>query len=442
MGVITILEGTSQEMVEWERRLKISRADVLSLIEAKILRADPDGLSFRLVFVGIVVFTDSLLFALPKFGDVRPIGLTELLRILRTYFARSGLRKPLTDTTRDPEFGDGEVLREFDAMLGLRDWYFAHGVYRRDRGRVGEHGRPHWGKTIAKRDPLLVQGSAVYPSVIAERREGVLDDISALQLGVLRHLLERYGFDVPASLVHAEEATGTSIFEWPLSDNQRSYHLRRLLTEQRSAFRTDILQLFRLLRESLDSRLAGPMPRMQIFGTTAFYAVWEDACRVAFDGDAYPEPASLVGQPVWWVLDSIGAKVKYEAAQIPDIIIVRGDWHIVVDAKYYYRFPQAHPGGPDIIKQFYYMESLRASGGHVLSVFLLPLPGASAPQFLGYATIEGAYRAFDPIEAWGVDPALVLMMYSSYSTHGTHQWIDSILGQRKRVAEVVGQSPA
>ncbi|WP_227458826.1 LlaJI family restriction endonuclease [Cupriavidus pauculus] len=438
MGVITVLEGTSLKMVEWANRLRINRGEVLDLIEAKILRADSDGVRFRLAFVGIVVFTNSLLFAQPKFGDVSPIGLSELLRILRAYFARSGLRRPSVDRMRDPEYGDGEILREFDALLGLRDWYFAHGIYRRDRGRISGYGRPHWAKTIAKRDPLLVQGSAVYPSIIAERREGALDDISSLQLGVLRHLLHRYGFEVPTSLVHAEEATGTTVFEWPLPDNQRNYHLRRLSTEQRNAFRTDMLHLFRLLRESLDSRLAGARPRLQIYGTTAFYAVWEDACRVALDGHASPDPATLVGQPVWWAFDPAGTKVKYEATQLPDIIVVRENWHIVVDAKYYYRFPQAHPGAPDIIKQFYYMDSLCASAEHVLSVFLLPVPGATAPAFLGYATIERAHRAFDRIEAWGIDPTLALTLYASHSTRSKDHWIDTILSQRKRVAEFAG----
>lgn len=438
VGVITVLEGTSLKMVEWTDRLRISRREVLDLIEAKILRADSDGVLFRLYFVGIVVFTNSLLFAQPKFGDVSPMDLPELLRILRVYFARSGLRRPSVDRIRDPEYGSSEVLREFDALLGLRDWYFAHGIYRRERGRVSGHGRPHWAKTIAKRTPLLIQGSAVYPSVIAERREGALDDISALQLGVLRHLLDRYGFEVPTSLVHAEEATGTTVCEWPLPDNQRNYQLRRLAAEQRNAFRTDMLRLFGLLRESLDSRLAGATQQLQIYGTTAFYAVWEDACRVALDGHTSIDPAPLVGQPVWWALDPVGTKVKYEATQLPDIIVVQDDWHIIVDAKYYYRFPQARPGAPDIIKQFYYMESLCAPAEHVLSVFLLPVPGATVPVFLGYATIEGAHRAFDRIEAWGIDPTLALTQYASHSARDKEHWIDAILSQRERVAEVVG----
>ncbi|MHB1272804.1 MAG: LlaJI family restriction endonuclease [Rhodanobacter sp.] len=441
MGAITILEGTSLKEAEWTGRLRINHREFTSLIDARILRTEDSG-DFRLTFVGIVVFTSSLLLAQPKFGDASPMGLQEVLRILRIYFARCSLRRPSVDRMRDPEYGNGEVLREFDALLGLRDWFFAHGVHRREQAQASGHGRPHWVKTIAKKTPVLIQGSAVYPSVIAERREGVFNDVSALQVGVLRCLLGRYGFEVPSALVNAEQATGMVISHWPLPDNQRSYHLRRLAIEQRSAFRTDTLHLFKLLREVLGSRLAGAAPRLQIYGTTAFYAVWEDACRVVIEDHASPDPVSMVGQVVWRARNPAGSKIRYETTQIPDIIVVRDTWRLIIDAKYYYRFPASHPGVPDIIKQFYYMESLRVTSERVLSVFLLPMPGAVEPMFLGYATIEGAHRTFGNIEAWGVDPASLLSQYVSASTRGKDDLIEPILAQRERVAELVNEAPA
>ncbi|APW41390.1 hypothetical protein RS694_01710 [Rhodoferax saidenbachensis] len=441
MGAVTVLEGTSLTETGWTDRLHINHREFTNLVNARILRDEGDK-SFQLTFVGIVVFTNSLLFAQPKFGDARPMGLQEVLRILQVYFARSLRRRPSVDRMRDPEYGNSEVLREFDALLGLRDWYFAHGVYCREQAQVSDNGRPHWVKTIAKRTPLFVQGSVVYPSIIAERREGVFNDISALQISVLWHLLDRYGFEVPASLKHAQQATGIAISHWPLPEDQRSYHLRRLSIEQRTAFRTDTLHLFKLLRETMDSRLAGAAPQLQIYGTTAFYSVWEDACRVVMQDHASPDPASLVGTPVWWARDSVGSVVKYETRQIPDIILVRDSWHLIIDAKYYYRFPQSHPGGQDIVKQLYYMESLRVAPADVLSVFLLPMPGANEPMFLGYATIEAAHRTFDKIEAWGVDPKLLLSQYASNSARSKDDLINPILAQRGGVAKIINQTPA
>lgn len=441
MGAISLLEGTTLKNTEWASRLGISQEEFLNLVDAKILRLERSG-DYRLTFVGIVVFTNSLLFAQPKFGDATPLTMQTLLRVLRAYFGRSSLRKPSVDETRDPEYGNSEVLREFDAVLGLRQWFFAHGIYRREQARISGQGRPHWVKTIAKRSPLVVQDSAVYPDIIAERREGVFNEISALQIGMLRRLLERYGLEVPSSLIHAEQATGIAISQWPLSDDKRNFCLRRLAIEQRSAFRTDTLHLLKLLHEALDSRSAAPMRRAQIYGTTAFYAVWEDVCRVAVDDQAAIDPVSMIGQPVWWGRSAAGTKARYEAVQIPDIVVVRDTWRLIIDAKYYYRFPESHPGAPDIVKQFYYMESLREVPERVLSIFLLPMPNALEPTFLGYATIEGTHRAFGNIEAWGVDPASLLSQYVSASARGQGNLIEPILAQRGCVAELAGEAPA
>lgn len=441
VGVVALLEGIALPRLEWTNRLRLDPEDFAQLVAGKILRLEEAG-HYRLAFVGIVVFAHSVLFAQPKFGDVAPVELPRLLRVLRTYFGRGALRRPVVDRSRDPEYGNAEVLREFDAMLALQAWFFAHGVYRREQTQASAHGRPHWVKTIAKCNPVLIQDSAVYPTIVAERREGVFNDISGLQVGVLRCLLERYGSEVPSALVHAQMATGGPALQWPIPDPQRSYFLRRLSIEQRGVFRTDTLHLFRLLKEALDSRLAGPMPRVQIYGTTAFYAVWEDACRVAMRASSIPEPARLLGQPIWWAYGPGGSTVRRSTVQIPDMVVQRDGWQLIIDAKYYYRFPDAFPGAPDIIKQLYYAESLRVAPEQLISLFLLPEPGALEPRFLGYAMIDEAHRSFGNVEAWGLDPMHLLSWYVAPSAGSQRDLIEAILANRQGVAELAGEIPA
>lgn len=441
MAIVTILEGTSLKLPEWMSCLRITSQEFNDLVDAKILRSET-ACVYRLTFVGIVVFANSLLFSQPKFGDTRPFSLHDVLRILRTYYGRSPFRRAAVDRTRDPEYGNEDILREFDALLALRQWFFANGVYRRDQAKASSQGRPHWVKTIAKRNPLLIQGSAIYPSIIAERREGVYNEISSLQVGMLRQLLVRYGFPVNEALIHAEQATGVSISHWPLPADQRNYYLSLLSIEQHNAFQTDTLRLLKLLREILDSKLADVATQIQIYGTTAFYAVWEDSCLVCIGDQASQDPVSMVGRPVWWGRNAVGSKSRYNTTQIPDIIVVRGSWQIIIDAKYYYRFPESHPGAPDIIKQYFYMDSLCVASEHVLSVFLMPMPGAVEPMFLGYATIEGAHRAFSAIEAWGVDPTSLLLRYTSPSFRGNDDLVKPILAKRESVAELINEAPA
>src|SRR5690606_69125 len=116
MSIITISEGTTLALSGWAARIGVREADLGHLFEAKILRPTESG-RFVLSFVGVVIFTDCLLFAQPKFGDASPLDLSDTLHILRSYFARSHVRHPLADRHRDPEFGDDEILREFDALV-------------------------------------------------------------------------------------------------------------------------------------------------------------------------------------------------------------------------------------------------------------------------------------------------------------------------------------
>jgi len=440
VSVVKLYEGTSLTRSEWSSQLGVSVSTVEYLINARILRPG-NGDRLELALVGIVVFNDSLLFAAPKFVGGKSFDLPEILRILRDYFARSAFRRPVVDRMHDPEYGNSEALREYDALQRMQEWFFTHGLYRREQAQASDLGRPHWVKTIAKCSPILIQGAAIYPHMIAERREGILNDVSALQISILRRLLDRYGMATPSVVEHSEKATGSIVSQWPIPDNQRTYLDRRLALEQRSVYRTDSLQLLRLLRELLGSRLAGVTSQPQIYGTTAFYSVWEDACRVAIGTEGQIDPASSLGQPVWWSQNNMREKTRYDQEQIPDIVVVRRGWNVIIDAKYYYRFPASRPGGPDIVKQLYYMEALRTPGANVLSVFLVPFPGEERPKFLGYSTIEGAHRSFPKIEAWGIDPGQLFANYPAASAHGADDLIDFILSQRDSVAEFVSQAP-
>lgn len=442
MGVISFLEGTTKAQAAWVDVLGVCPEDIENLVASRILRLGDRG-NLELTFVGIIVFNNSLLFARPKFDLAGHLSMGEVIRVLRDYFLRSGSRRPVVDKLREPEYGDTEVLREYDASLRLLAWFNDHGVFRREQSITSNRGRPHWVKTVAKCSPVLMQGSAIYPAVIAERREGMLNDISALQIGILRKLLQRYGVSDPEGAIeHAEQATGSIVESWPIPEDRRTYFERRLAIEQRSVYRTDALQLLKLMQELLSTRLAAASPQPQIYGTTAFYSVWEDACRTAMGVERDMEPAISLAQPVWWTYGENG-KLAYEHRQIPDIVLVREQWHLIADAKYFYPFPASRPGWPDIVKQLYYAESLRVPQVQVRSIFLLPLEGKDSPTFLGYSTVEGANRTFAVIEAWGLDPIAALLAYPRVSASSANDLIGRILSKgRQYVTELISQAPA
>lgn len=439
MSVIAMPEGTTLTLAEWESRLAISRNELQYIVDNRILRLREGG-GYVLMLVGIAVFRDRILFGYPKFGAGATFDLSQTLSILCGYFARSNKRTAVVDQYRDPEFGNTSLLREFDVLSGLLKWFATHGVYRRELARASTTGRPHWTRTIAKQQPLVVQGQAVYPSVVAERRHGALNEISSLQMGILIRLLERYGLPVPQVARQAELAIGSIVGAWPLGADERAYYQRRVAREQRDVFRTDALNLLSLLAAALGSRLADGAAGPQVFGTLAFYSVWEDACRVGVGG--YETGLSdTLRHPTWYLPGRGRARQSYIHKQIPDLMLVRDECLLIVDAKHYYPFPEERPGGPDVIKQMYYAESMQHAYPSVRLLFLLPQPGAVPPRFLGYATIDGLGRAFPNVEAWGIDPDRLFANYPALSAGHANAIIGTILDHRNAVAKFVGQPP-
>ncbi|WPB57365.1 LlaJI family restriction endonuclease [Xylophilus sp. GOD-11R] len=408
MTVICVPEGTALSASAWCSQLGIGRDDLDLMLTAGLLRAQRGGL-LAIEFVGMVIFTDSCLHVRPKYSTAENFDLAAMIAILRGYFSRSEKRAPFVDELRFPEFSDAEVLREFDALIALREWFAVHGFYRQKVERRSTGGRPNWALTMARQSPLVVGGSVLYPTIESERQHDAFNDITALQIGLMSALSRRYGLPISDELRTAALAAGPSIDVWPLPTATQQYLQKRVLAEKRVQFRSDNLRLLTLLEQILGSRLASRNRKIEVYGTTAFYSVWEDGCRVLFGGMA--KPAEAIGHPTWTYIGENGAILEQER-QLPDIVIASGDKLFILDAKYYFPFVKSKPGAPDIVKQLYYAEAVVASTWSAIrSLFILPMNDAWSLQRLGDATIEGSARNFPIVEAWGIEPKVVFASY-------------------------------
>jgi hypothetical protein len=302
-----------------------------------------------------------------------------------------------------------EVLREFDAVVALREWFALHGLYRQEVEKRSTIGRPNWARTVVKQSPLVTAGSILYPAVESERRHDAFNDITALQVGLMLTLSKRYGLPISEGLRSATLAAGASIDSWPLAPTVQQFLQKRVLAEMRVQFRSDNLRLLTLLERILGSRLATRNRKIEIFGTTAFYSVWEDGCRVLFGG--MDKPSDSIGQPVWRYTVNDEEFVDH-LEQLPDIVIARNKELFILDAKYYFPFSHSKPGAPDIVKQIYYTEAVAdGTWSSVRSLFILPMNGAWSPKYLGCAAIQGSARSFPAVESWGIEPKVVFACY-------------------------------
>lgn len=161
-------------------------------------------------------------------------------------------------------------------------------------------------------------------------------------------------------------------------------------------------------------------------GTSSFYHVWEDACKVAFD-DALGKRLGELGVELVAPFDELGgtrlidiiprpqwtvpvgddeAECGEVATLIPDTVLLHHDRagnsvFAILDAKYYTpelgESVNGVPGVESVTKQFLYQTAYRkfvlAHGyGRVVSAFLAPLAG-DATEHTGRVRVPGVIAA-------------------------------------------------
>lgn len=444
MSVLVAIEGEVKKDEEWAKYLAIEETDVTGLINRCVLVQQHDG-KFRLDFVGILIFRRNVVLAAPKYWPAEEKSFSRILGILRVYFSRSGRRRPVGDEHGMLiEYKDEAAFREFDALITLLSWYKDHGVYRCQRRQHGtSSGRPDWVRTLAKSIPIISAGSVVYPSPISISRQGFTNEISALQLCLLKALLDKYEVTVPHAVENDFHALASELAQHPFSDTGRFYYLAKLEKERHEVFRTDTLALLDLMIELLREMecLAGH-PLVQLYGTNAFYSVWEDACRYFLcpGGD---DGAIKLAQPRWSVYENGLFKQPFDGGhQRPDILTLHRGQLAIFDAKYYYPFPGSHPQWQDIVKQLYYRESITSHTDHPrINAFLFPDPSVLDFDFRGQVTVEGAGGPlFSPVEAWLVNPDLIFGNYVSGTSHNPELAFEKFFSRRKNVRELLADT--
>jgi hypothetical protein len=439
MSIILANEGTIKSTSAWGDDLQIEPNDVQDLVYRGVLsRLDYEML--RLDCVGVFIFKRHLVFAAPKYWDPTDKSYSNIVDILRTYFSR-GNRQALNEHANIIEFKDESTFREFDALMTLLSWYKEHGIYTREqRGHSISNGRVNWFKTLSSTSPLFSSGSAVYPYPISASRTNITNEISFLQLLVLKILLIKYEIALPHSIEIDFNYLKSHLPDDPFSEEGKSYYLSRLERERLDVFRTDRLVLLDLLIECLRgfNQLSG-YSRGQFYGTNAFYAVWEDACRYFLVNDLIQNDIKIA-QPKWHLWDGIQFNKEFDGGQQrPDIIKLDDGNVIILDAKYYYPFPNAFPGWQDIVKQLYYLQSITSHlDAQRINAFLFPDPSAVDFKFAGKVAVESnSHPIFPEIEAWLVNPTIVFNHYRSSTGSNTSIIFNDFLSRRKTVREVL-----
>lgn len=362
--------------------------------------AAPDEL-YQFRFVGLVMMGDVLIVAYPKYFRDRMPTDDELRLILRILKRDSGIV-----VMTSLEDGGATTNDKLPVMLALLELYGEYGEYSNyiEGLELNGNGSIDWNRTINGHLPILSNGRPMYIEYETHRTlRNESDFIARLHRAVLTECSRTFreaGIDKLLSLdeiwLTNEEVNDfgdAETLSWRLERERATQFVDwKLLT-------LDLLERYLLARESEVHN-----DEVHALGTTSFYNVWENACKVAF-GDALKETLSNLGfriengwdvdkklteiipQPQWerWLGDRF-AKREGTDTLIPDTVTIAESsdgkrLFCIYDAKHYVPSTNGkmkhQPGLESVTKQFLYQSAYRRfikahRFDRVVNAFLVP----------------------------------------------------------------------
>lgn len=362
--------------------------------------AAPDEL-YQFRFVGLVMMGDTLIVAYPKYFRDRVPGDDELALILRILKRDAGVA-----VVTNLEDGGTASDDKLPVMLALLDLYDEYGEYSNyvEGLELNGDGSIDWNRTIDGHLPILSNGRPIYIEYETHKTfRDESDFIARLHRAILTecsHMFREAGIDKLLSLdevwlsdEEVEDFGDAETLCWRLEHERTTQFVDwKLLT-------LDLLERYLLARES-EVR----SDEVRALGTTSFYNVWENTCKVAF-GDALKKTLGSLGftienkwdvdkklseiipQPQWerWLGDRF-AKREGTDTLIPDTVTIAESTDgerlfCIYDAKHY--VPSANgkmkhqPGLESVTKQFLYQSAYRRfikahQFDRVVNAFLVP----------------------------------------------------------------------
>ena len=238
-----------------------------------------DG-AYRVVFVGVVVIDDLVVYCAPKYlrHEVTHEELRPVFSALRRYQSDS------EDTGVSIVDEDGHMNR-ISLLLALLASYDEHGLYTNQERIRQTNGRGpiHWPGTISTHLPILEDDSPVYMNYeTTVSREIDSDFISRLHGAVITECsseLEKCGLIDVFSLMPIE------LSDTPLGDfGDFDSVIRRIEREMNVQFITWKLDVLKLMRSYFQcSPSLEYESGLACYGTNSFHVVWEKACKIAFN---------------------------------------------------------------------------------------------------------------------------------------------------------------
>lgn len=354
---------------------------------SRIVNVDDGKGEASLDYCGIILLDHDFVGVLPKRSlrkcesgpeyEQAAIKLLPLLVqvLLRFYHESSGRVEDLVDDflfTDDNESASNTLA----AAIHLLEDYERDGLLRR-RKRVRKRygfGKIDWNRTIQRTPAIMSESGPFYPSPISvASADDVLDPLIMIHRACIKDCYRRWGWLFQPSRISLSSLgrVFSEDADWlPFDFDEVMMVLERSLSLSFSDREMSVIHFMQAyIRAKQDPE------NQNVFGVTKYYRVWERICKWVFKDDRRFYESDFLPQPKWEIRKKQGAKAlrrelgKSQAygqkgmkeeykKQIPDVMRKRKETFFILDAKYY-NFECSMPGAPDIIKQYYYEDTIR-----------------------------------------------------------------------------------
>lgn len=370
--MIFLKEGQRHSKSKWVELLGLSQTSLLSIIEKGILKPLKD--EFVLMFVGELVSQNSYAFSFPKCVEYSSKDSSYSLEItkaaIKKYHKKLKKNKSILEhELKELHFVDDYPAKEYEVYLTLKSYYFSKGVYKKNSitTKVDPSKKIYWKKTIQNSLAYISDDTVNYFQPYTNKTVAIENEISSVFVSVLTHLhqlYEKHGSNFRLSDYSNE------IIPFNVIDKYAASYCRKLQVEISETFNSEDLAILLVLLQYISGKLSSNgETRVRAYGSNSFHHIWEDICKEIFVDD-YETQISNFSQPKWFVIKPDGTTNTLDKGRlIPDVIWNEDNTNYILDAKYYYPFPQSSCGVGDIAKQYIYADISGSTNSKNIFIF-------------------------------------------------------------------------
>lgn len=382
--MIFLSEGETQQLEWWQSTLNASTKEINSLLQKKILSPVKKGLV--LSFVGELVCQNEYIICLPKCISNSKESTKYLHDITKAIIKKYMERKKKSiaiyeEILNDLTIIDDNVSKEYEVFISLSQYFASRGSYKRQvlttRSNLSQ--RTYWKKTIQSTMAYTTDESIFYPNPISKSSAREANIVTDIFNSTLLYLSEKYS---TINNIHYlfESISGNIPFE-KISRNA-PFYCKKIQSELNQTFKTEDLNILSILMKYIDGELQlDGNNSIAARGTTAFQVIWEDICAYIFRNEFKEEIISF-SQPKWQVTQENGSYLLIGKGTLrPDILWQEENTSYILDAKYYFPFPDSACGVSDIAKQYIYAEA--SNKQQIINCFLFPSNLSTSMEYGG-----------------------------------------------------------